>query len=100
MAVLAEAEKLKPVHIARANALATHEVDLTGFTIGGDEGEFIFADAELQGTRCKVGVNRQENTLTWVRLELILDGAAAQHGTFEIEEALPDKVQNVRAGEW
>ncbi|MFZ1616928.1 MAG: hypothetical protein WAT41_06230 [Flavobacteriales bacterium] len=73
--------------------------DLPGFAIAGDEQEFIFADVMLQGTRCKVGVERATRTINWVCLELILDGICANHITFEMQDAHPDEVKSINAGD-
>ena len=68
--------------------------------IAGDEQEFIFADVMLQGTRCKVGVERATRTINWVCLELILDGICANAITFEMQDAHPDEVKSITAGDW
>lgn len=99
LAFLREAEKLKPALMAKADALGKN-IDLGDFRVAGDASEFITATVELQGTLCRVGITRETKEVNWIRLEMIVDGIAARHVTFEMEEVLPEEVRSVQSGDW
>lgn len=99
LAFLQEAEKLKPALMAKADALGKN-IDLGDFSVAGDASEFITATVDLQGTPCRVGITRETKEVNWIRLEMIVDGIAARHVTFEMDEVLPEEVRSVQAGDW